>query len=368
MESFYRTMRRETGVLMRGDQPEGGVWNFDRENRGSFGRHGPGTVPAPPRFEPDEITREVLALVQARFPDHPGSLASFAWPVTRAQARQALDAFIRDRLPGFGQHQDAMWIDQPVLWHSPLSSSLNLKLLDPREVIAAAERAWRERALSLAAVEGFIRQVLGWREFIRGVYWLDMPGLRSANHFRHGRPLPAWYWSGETRMNCMRQTLGQTLAHGYAHHIQRLMITGNSALLAGLSPQQVADWYLAVYVDAVEWAELPNTAGMALYANGGRFTSKPYAASGAYIRRMSNYCTGCGYRPQERTGPQACPITVLYWESDAASERVIRQPAGFPDGQEPARARRRGAPGHPARGTAHRRAYRHALKLPRLDR
>jgi deoxyribodipyrimidine photolyase-related protein len=314
MESFYRTMRRETGVLMRGDQPEGGVWNFDRENRGSFGQHGPGTVPAPPRFEPDEITREVIALVQARFPDHPGSLANFAWPVTRAQARQALDAFIRDRLPGFGEYQDAMWTGQPVLWHSLLSSSLNLKLLDPREVIAAAERAWRERALPLAAVEGFVRQVLGWREFIRGVYWLDMPGLRSANHFRHVRPLPAWYWSGETRMNCMRETLGQTLAHGYAHHIQRLMVTGNFALLAGLSPQQVADWYLAVYVDAVEWAELPNTAGMALYANGGRFTSKPYAASGAYIRRMSNYCAGCSYRPQQRTGPQACPITVLYWE------------------------------------------------------
>ncbi len=206
-----------------------------------------------------------------------------------------------------------MWTDTPHGWHALLSSSLNLKLLDPREVVAAAEHAWRSRAAPLAAVEGFVRQVLGWREFIRGVYWHTMPRLASANHFGHRRALPAWYWSARTRMNCMRACVGQTIAHGYAHHIQRLMVTGQFALLAEIEPRQVCDWYLAMYVDAVEWAELPNTAGMALFADGGGFTSKPYVASGQYIKRQSNYCRDCAYRPQVRSGPDACPVTVLYW-------------------------------------------------------
>jgi deoxyribodipyrimidine photolyase-related protein len=255
-----------------------------------------------------------MALVQSRFANHPGSLERFHWPVTRAEALASLSDFVEHRLPAFGPHQDAMWEGEPYLWHSLLSTSLNLKLLNPREVIDAALRAWRERGLALAGVEGFVRQVLGWREFIRGVYWHFMPGLAAENHFGHQRPLPAWYWTGDTHMACLRAAIGQTLEHGYAHHIQRLMVTGNFALLAGLSPQAVADWYLAVYVDAVEWAELPNTAGMALYANGGRFTSKPYAASGAYIDRMSNHCRGCRYRPGVRTGPQACPVTTLFWD------------------------------------------------------
>ena len=313
MEFFYREMRREHGVLMEGKEPAGGQWNFDADNRKSFPKAGPGWIPEPARFEPDAITREVLALVQRRFPDHPGSLAEFGWPVTPAQAREALQRFIDDRLIAFGAYQDAMWTDTPFGWHSLLSVALNLHLIDPREVVAAAETAWRERGLPLAAVEGFIRQILGWREFIRGVYWLDMPGLREANHYGHQRKLPAWYWTGNTRMACMRDTIGQTLKHGYAHHIQRLMVTGQFALLAELSPQQVADWYLAVYVDAIEWVELPNVAGMALFANGGRFTSKPYVASGQYIDRMSNYCKGCAYAPAQRSGEGACPVTTLYW-------------------------------------------------------
>jgi deoxyribodipyrimidine photolyase-related protein len=311
MEYFYRHMRRETRVLMEGDAPAGGQWNFDADNRKGFGAKGPGLVPPPPRYPPDAITLEVFAAVERRFGDHPGSLDSFAWPVTRLQALDALQRFVDERLAAFGPFQDALWSNEPFLWHSLLSTSLNLKLLDPREVIDAAVRAWHERRLPIASVEGFVRQILGWREFIRGVYW-HWPDLGKLNHFDHHRPLPAWFWTGETSMNCLRDAIGQTLRHGYAHHIQRLMITGNFALLAELSPQAVCDWYLAVYVDAVEWVELPNTAGMALHACGPRFTSKPYIASGAYVKRMSNHCRGCRYDPGVRVGPRACPISLLY--------------------------------------------------------
>jgi deoxyribodipyrimidine photolyase-related protein len=315
MELFYRTMRKRTNVLMRGDgSPEGEVWNFDAENRGSFGKLGPQNVPEPIQFPPDAITRDVFAAVERALPNHPGSLEHFAWPVTRDDALRALNAFIRDHLPAFGQFQDAMWTDEPFLHHSLLSTALNLKLLDPREVIDAAVNAYRQGHADLPSAEGFIRQILGWREFMRGVYWLDMPEMGRANHFNATTPLPKWYWTGDTNMNCMRQSITQTLSYGYAHHIQRLMVTGNFALIAGIVPQAVSEWYLAVYVDAVEWVQLPNTAGMALYANGGRFTSKPYAASGAYIKRMSNYCATCRYKPDVKAGPQACPMSTFYWD------------------------------------------------------
>ena len=314
MEFFYRQMRKQYRVLMvDADEPVGGQWNFDADNRKSFGKAGPQNVPIAPRFEPDAITQDVIDLVNEKFKDHPGELANFNWPTTRAQALQALEAFIADRLPGFGPHEDAMWTNLDFGWHSLLSSSLNLKLLHPLEVILAAEAAWKERDLDLASVEGFIRQILGWREFMRGVYFLDMPGLKTANHYNHQNSLPAWYWTGDTPMNCMKQCLSQTLTNGYSHHIQRLMVTGMFGVTAQIQPQQLCDWYLAVYVDAVEWVELPNTAGMALFANGGRFTSKPYIASGAYIKRMSNYCSGCRYEPETRSGPNACPMTTLYW-------------------------------------------------------
>ena len=324
MEYFYRWQRRQQRVLLEADgEPVGGQWNFDADNRSGFPRGGPGAIPPPAAFAPDAITREVIDLVRARFADHPGSLDHFGWPITRADALHALRVFIETRLPGFGPHQDAMWTDTPFGWHALLSTSLNLKLLDPREVIAAAEAAWRAGQVPLASAEGFIRQVLGWREFIRGVYWEFMPQLAQANHYGHRRALPRWYWSGDTQMACMRACVGQTLAHGYAHHIQRLMVTGQFALLAQIDPRQVADWYLAMYVDAVEWVELPNVAGMALHADGGRFTSKPYIASGQYIKRMSNYCNGCRYRPEQRSGERACPMTVLYWNFLDTHEQTL---------------------------------------------
>jgi deoxyribodipyrimidine photolyase-related protein len=313
MEFFYRQMRQQYKVLMDGKKPIGGQWNFDADNRKSFGKAGPQNPPKLPQFAPDSITLEVIALVNQHFPTHPGKLDRFNWPTTRADALRALDDFIQHRLAQFGPHEDAMWTGLEFGWHSLLSSSLNLKLLSPLEVVQAAELAYHQRGLDLASVEGFIRQILGWREFMRGVYFLDMPGLKTANHYQHRNALPTWYWTGQTRMHCMHQCITQTLRNGYSHHIQRLMITGMFGVTAQIEPQLLCDWYLAVYVDAVEWAELPNTAGMALFANGGRFTSKPYVASGAYVKRMSNYCTGCAYEPETRTGDKACPLTTLYW-------------------------------------------------------
>ena len=314
LEYFYRLMRKTHGILVDQDgNPEGGQWNFDRDNRKPFPKKGPGLIPPPELFEPDAITKTLIAEVEERYPDHPGSLAHFQWPVTRQQALQALEGFVEHRLATFGIYEDAMWTDTPFGWHSLLSSSLNLKLLNPREVINAVVAAWKKEDLEMATVEGFIRQILGWREFVRGMYYLDMPQMALDNFYNHQNRLPAWYWTGDTKMKCMQEAIGQTLEYGYAHHIQRLMVTGNFALLAEILPKEVCDWYLAVYIDAIEWVELPNTAGMALFASGGRFTSKPYIASGAYIKRMSNYCGSCQYKPDIRFGEGACPMTNLYW-------------------------------------------------------
>ncbi|RFP77338.1 cryptochrome/photolyase family protein [Hydrogenophaga borbori] len=314
LESFYREMRREHGVLMDGDGPCGGVWNLDGENRAAFGAQGPGFLPPPARFEPDALTAEVIALVRARFGDHPGQAEPFGWPVTRAQALQAMRQFIDERLAHFGHWQDAMWGGEPWLYHAQLSAALNLKLLHPRELVAAAEGAWRAGRVPLASAEGFIRQILGWREYVRGVYWLKMPAYADHNALDARRALPAWYWSGDTPMRCLSDAIGQTLRHGYAHHIQRLMVTGLFALLYGVEPKQVHAWYLSVYVDAVEWVELPNTLGMSQYADGGLLASKPYIATGRYIERMSDHCRGCRFDPGQRTGERACPFTTLYWD------------------------------------------------------
>lgn len=330
MEFFYREMRREHRVLLdAAGKPEGGRWNFDAENRKRWPKSGPGLIPPPEGFAPDATTGDVLALVESRFAEHQGSLDTFLWPVCREDALRALAVFVETRLPMFGTYQDAMWTATPLGWHALLSSSLNLHLLDPREVIVAAEAAYRAGRAPLASVEGYIRQILGWREFIHGVYWLDMPGLAQANHLQAHRKLPAWFWTGATKMVCAREAIGSTLRHGYAHHIHRLMVTGLFAMLAEIEPGQVADWYLAVYVDAVEWVELPNVVGMALYAHGDRFTSKPYIASGAYIDRMSNYCGGCAYAPtpaeaSKRTKP-LCPYTVLYWNFVDRHADALRQ-------------------------------------------
>ncbi|MFM8470503.1 MAG: cryptochrome/photolyase family protein [Limisphaerales bacterium] len=326
MEFFYREMRRKHRVLMDEDEPAGGAWNFDAENRESFGKEGPGKVEAPVAFPADALTREVLALVEKNFAKHPGSLANFDWPVTPEQARAALDDFVAHRLPRFGLYQDAMWVgqdenqsatalrQQAFLHHSRLSAAMNLKLLNPREVVAAAEKAHRKSRAPIAAVEGFIRQILGWREYVRGIYWQFMPRYLELNELKAAQPLPSFYWTGRTDMNCLRHVVGQTLEFGYAHHIQRLMVTGLFALLLGVKPQAVHAWYLAMYVDAVEWVELPNTLGMSQHADGGLMASKPYIASGKYIQRMSNYCSGCRYDPAQRTGPAACPFTTLYWD------------------------------------------------------
>ena len=314
LEFFYREMRQKTGILMDGDKPVGGQWNFDASNRGSFGKQGPGLLPLPTRFAADAITQDVMALVKRRYAHHPGSLETFGWPVTRAQALQALHDFIAHRLPSFGLYQDALWEGEVWLYHSHLSCALNLKLLHPEEVVSAAEEAWRLGHAPLEAVEGFVRQILGWREYVRGIYWTQMPAYAKLNTSNAQAPLPDFYWTGQTDMACLRDAIQQTLAHGYAHHIQRLMVTGLYALLLGVAPKEVHEWYLSVYVDAVEWVELPNTLGMSQFADGGVMASKPYVASGKYIDRMSNHCKGCKFNPALATGETACPFTTLYWD------------------------------------------------------
>lgn len=326
MEFFYREMRRRHRVLLDDDgEPLGGQWNFDHDNRESFGRAGPPRpLPAPRRFPPDETTREVLEVVGRRFPRHPGDLAAFDWPVTPADAQRALDDFVEHRLADFGRYQDAIWCGEPWLFHSLISAAMNLKLLDPRAVITAVERAVRAQRVPLAAGEGFIRQVLGWREYVRGVYWLNMPEYLERNALGATEPLPGFYWTGDTAMVCLRDALGQTLRLGYAHHIQRLMVTGLYSLLLGVDPKRIHEWYLGVYVDAVEWVELPNTLGMSQYADGGVMASKPYVATGKYLQRMGNACASCRFDPAKATGEAACPFTTLYWDFLLRHETLLR--------------------------------------------
>ena len=327
LEYFYRMLRKRENLLMHKGEPLGGQWNFDADNRASFDSRGPGWLPSPMKFPRDVVTQGVIDLVEARFPGHPGRLDSFDWPLTTQQAEQALDDFIAHRLPLFGRYQDAMWQGEPWLYHSRLSAAMNLKLLSPRRVVTAAIRAFEQGHAPLAAVEGFVRQILGWREFVRGVYWHRMPGFLDENALSAPLPLPDFYWTGDTDMACLRDAIGQTLEHGYAHHIQRLMVTGLFALLLGVRPRAIHEWYLAVYVDAVEWVELPNVLGMSQYADGGRMVSKPYAASGKYIQRMSNHCQGCRFRPELATGENACPFTTLYWDFLAThAARFSRHP------------------------------------------
>ncbi len=327
LEYFYRELRQKNGILMNDNKPIGGQWNFDADNRGSFGKQGPGLLPAPARFEPDAITQNVMRLVNQQLADHPGSIATFGWPVTREQALVALENFITHRLPSFGLYQDAMWEGEVWLYHSHLSCALNLKLLNPREVLAAAEAAFHQGHAPIEAVEGFVRQILGWREYVRGIYWTQMPNYLEGNAHEAHATLPKFYWTGDTDMACLRDAITQTLQHGYAHHIQRLMVTGLYALLYGVDPKQVHAWYLGVYVDAVEWVELPNTLGMSQFADGGLMASKPYVASGKYIDRMSNHCRGCRYDPAQSTGETACPFTTLYWDFlDRHADTLAKNP------------------------------------------
>ncbi|MCU7554153.1 cryptochrome/photolyase family protein [Alteromonas sp. ASW11-19] len=322
MEFFYREMRKRYHVLMDGDAPVGGKWNYDAQNREPM----PASeqVPAPCTFNPDPITRDVIELVEQHFPDHFGDTKNFYFAVTREQALEVLDTFINERLPTFGKYQDAMVEGKPWLYHSHISFYINCGLLMPKEVIERAQNAYYNDGAPLNSAEGFIRQVLGWREFVRGFYWHFMPQLKSENFFNHHRKLPAFFWTGETNMNCLRQCIKETRDNAYAHHIQRLMVLGNFCQLTGLSPQEVQEWYLLVYADAYEWVELPNVAGMVLFADGGNLASKPYISSGSYINKMSDYCKNCGYKVTKKVGDDACPFNYLYWRFIDEHEDKLR--------------------------------------------
>lgn len=322
MEYFYREMRRKTGLLMDGDAPEGGKWNFDAENRKPA--KADLFMPRPACFDPDDITAGVLDLIGNRFADHFGDLTPFWFAVTAEQAAAALDHFVEKALPFFGDYQDAMLKDERFLYHSVLSVYINAGLLDPLAVCRRIETEYRKARVPLNAAEGFIRQIIGWREYVRGIYWLKMPDYVEANFFDAQRPLPDFYWTADTEMACLKAAVTQTKEEAYAHHIQRLMVTGNFAMLAGIDPRQVHEWYLMVYADAYEWVELPNTLGMSQFADGGLLGSKPYAASGNYINKMSDYCADCRYDVKQKTGDDACPFNPLYWDFLIRNEDRLR--------------------------------------------
>ncbi|MEL6885966.1 MAG: cryptochrome/photolyase family protein [Pseudomonadota bacterium] len=311
MEYFYREMRRKTGLLMDGDDPAGGKWNYDHDNR----KPAPEDVEfgGPMQFTPDDTVDAVLDLVERRFGNHFGDLRPFWFATDQEQARRALTHFIQNALPKFGDFQDAMMAENRFLYHAVIGLYLNIGLLDPLEVCQAAEDAYRAGDAPINAVEGFVRQIIGWREYVRGIYFHEGPDYPRRNGLNHQRKLPEFYWGAETRMRCVAKAVEQTAEEAYAHHIQRLMVTGNFALLAGLNPAEVSEWYLAVYADAFEWVEAPNVVGMSLFADGGVIASKPYVSSGAYINRMSDYCKGCHYKVSQKTGEGACPFNLLYW-------------------------------------------------------
>jgi deoxyribodipyrimidine photolyase-related protein len=328
LEYFYREQRRRYDVLMTDDgEPLGGAWNYDDDNQEAFGADGPGLVPEGPSFARDDVTQAVLDLVRSDWADAPGDLGDFRWPVTPPQAEAALEDFVEHRLPQFGTYQDAMWTGRAFLYHSRLSAALNLRLLDPLTVVRRAERAYHDGHAPLNAVEGFVRQVLGWREFVRGVYWLHAPDYPERNALDADRDLPDLYWTADTDMQCLSDCVGQVLKHGYTHHIPRLMVIGLFGLLYGVDPQRMNAWHEAMYVDAWEWVSAPNMIGMALYADGGIVGTKPYTASGKYIDRMSNYCSHCRYDPDRATGEDACPFTSLYWHFlDRQRDRLSGNP------------------------------------------
>ncbi len=321
MEYFYRQMRSQHNILMEGDTPVGGQWNYDHDNRQSPDKDIP--IPAPLSFVMDDITAEVKALIQSRFDSHFGDIEPFYLGVTAADANQVLEHFITERLANFGRFQDAMLSDEPFMFHAHIGFYLNCGLLSPKLAVKRAEQAYYDGLAPLNAVEGFIRQILGWREYVRGLYWLKMPEYKQMNALSADRNLPSFFWTGDTKMHCLQQAIGQTQKYAYAHHIQRLMVIGNFALLAGLHPDEVNDWFMVVYADAYEWVELPNVSGMVLYADGGIMASKPYAAGGSYIDRMSDYCKSCSYKVKVKTGDTACPFNYLYWDFLARNQEKL---------------------------------------------
>ena len=330
MEFFYREMRRETGLLMDDDKPAGGRWNYDPENRKRLPKER--RPPERRLIPPNPVTRQVMAEMKQRFPDNFGTMENFNYPTNPKEAEEVLDDFITGLLPQFGDWQDFMVKGQPWMWHAQISAAMNIGLIDPLDACRRAERAYRECHAPLNAVEGFVRQIIGWREYVRGVYWLKGPHYKQSNALHADRKLPWFFWSGETDMACVRDVVETTRDHAYAHHIQRLMVTGNLAMLLGVHPDEINDWYMVVYADAFEWVELPNTHGMATFADGGIVGSKPYAASGAYINRMSDYCGECAYDVKDRLGERACPFNALYWDFlDRNSVRLASNPRlGWP--------------------------------------
>lgn len=314
MESFYRWMRKRHDVMMEGKKPAGGKWNYDQKNRQAYDRKVP--IPAPLLFEND--VSAICRTIQNKKVATIGEIepTKLIWPISRDQSLRLLNSFVTDFLPAFGTYEDAMMGDNWHLFHSRLSFALNIKMLSPREVIDAAVAAWeKDRSkIKIQQIEGFVRQILGWREYMRGIYWGLMPDMTAMNYFDHQAALPDFYWTADTRMNCLRCAIGQSLRHAYAHHIQRLMITGNFALLAGVHPDAVDQWYLGIYIDAIQWVELPNTRAMSQFADGGLVATKPYVSSAKYIHSMSDYCDDCGYDWKKRHGEMACPFNSLYWD------------------------------------------------------
>ena len=325
MEYWYRYIRKSRKVLLEDNgKPIGGKWNFDLSNRKSFNKSGPQLTREPLKFKPDKITKKVISDREKKLPNLPGHASKFYWAVTREQALKVLQDFIKYRLNLYGDYQDAMWTGKPWLYHSLISSSLNLKLLNPEEVIKAVEQAYHKKKIPLNAAEGFIRQIIGWREYIHGLYWLHSDIWMSRNNLKAKRTLPDFYWTGKTKMQCMSESINQVIEYGYGHHIQRLMVTGLFSLLYGVKPSEIHEWYLSMFVDAVAWVEVPNTIGMSQYADGGIVGSKPYIASGAYINRMSNYCKGCHYDAKSAIGDKACPFTTLYWHFVYKNKNLLK--------------------------------------------
>lgn len=316
LEFFYRDQRKKHNILMtKSGEPVGGQWNFDKDNRETFKKAGPNDMKPPRRFKTDAITNKVIDMVNQRFADHPGTTEYFDLPVTRAQSRAYLRDFIKHRLPNFGTYEDAMWKDEAFLYHSRLSVPLNVKLLDPRDCISAAVIAYEQDDSPINSVEGFIRQIIGWREFVRGIYFRFMPEYLEMNALQcEDRDVPSFFWDGETDMQCIAQSMQHVLRHGYAHHIHRLMVLGLFAQLLGVHPRKFHDWHMAMYVDAIDWVSLPNTLGMSQFGDGGIVGTKPYCATGNYINKMSNFCKDCRYSHKNATGDDACPFTTLYWD------------------------------------------------------
>ena len=322
MELFYQMMRKKHHILIDKDgKPKGGKWNYDVKNRKSLPKNHP-KIPKPLEHKPDNITKQVIAEVEKKFPNHFGDLEPFWFAVTHEQAKKSLSDFIKNRLSMFGPYEDAMAQEESFLYHSVLSMYLNIGLLEPKQII---NKVLEKDGIKVESVEGFIRQILGWREYIRGIYWHTMPKYSKTNYFDAKNKLPKFYWTGNTDMNCMKNCIEQTIKESFAHHIQRLMITGNFALIAGIKPEEVCEWYLSVYADAYEWVELPNTHGMTLYADGGVLGSKPYAASGNYINKMSDYCKDCKYDVKQKNGDDACPFNYLYWNFFLKNQKKLEK-------------------------------------------